>query len=389
MACVIAQTMWRLVRVVRSLINGNSGLGEFCSRLPFNEVKTDVRPAESRGWKQKMSTQNPIVGAVPATQVPRYAGKGTFARIADIHEVSDYDIAILGVPFDGGTSYRPGARFGPMGVRQAARTLRPGYHVELGVAPLERVQVVDAGDVSVTPYDITEACQQIQNHAADILAGGDRRIVSIGGDHTIALPNLRALHAKHGPIALVHFDAHLDTWDTYFNAPITHGTIFRRAFEEGLLIEDHSIHVGIRGPIYDQLDLSDDARMGFRIIRAGDLDVMGVEAAVDIVRRRVADVPVYLSIDIDVLDPAFAPGTGTPEAGGLTSRELLRMLRSMTGLNIVGADVVEVAPVYDHAEITTVAAATVVFDIVSLMVASSDTRQPVNGLVAAASTATP
>ena len=127
--------------------------------------------------------------------------------------------------------------------------------------------MVDAGDVPVTPYDIAEACQQIQNHAADILAGGDRRIVSIGGDHTIALPNLRALHAEHGPVALVHFDAHLDTWNTYFNAPVTHGTIFRRAFEEGLLIEDHSIHVGIRGPIYDRMDLDDDARMGFKIIR--------------------------------------------------------------------------------------------------------------------------
>ncbi|MBU3067206.1 agmatinase [Nocardia sp. NEAU-G5] len=315
--------------------------------------------------------KNHLIGAVQATQVPRYAGKGTFARIADIHEVSDYDIAILGAPFDGGTSYRPGARFGPLAVRQAARALRPGYHVELGVAPLEEVQVVDAGDITVTPYDIAEACKQIEDHAREILRGGDRRIVSIGGDHTIALPNLRALHAKHGPVALLHFDAHLDTWDTYFNAPVTHGTIFRRAFEEGLLIEDHSIHVGIRGPIYDQVDLNDDARMGFRIIRAGDLDVMGVEAAVDVVRRRIGDAPVYVSIDIDVLDPAFAPGTGTPEAGGLTSRELLRMLRQLTGLNIVGADVVEVAPAYDHAEITCVAAATLVFDLVSLMVSGS------------------
>ncbi|MGB8404462.1 MAG: agmatinase [Mycobacterium sp.] len=333
-----------------------------------------------------MSNRNGIVGAVPATKVPRYAGKSTFARIADVAEVSDYDIAILGVPFDGGTSYRPGARFGPLAVRNAARTLRPGYHVELGVAPLQHVQVVDAGDVAVTPYDIAEACQQIQDHASEVLGDRDRRIVSIGGDHTIALPNLRALHAKYGPVALVHFDAHLDTWDTYFNAPITHGTIFRRAFEEGLLIEDHSIHIGIRGPIYDQMDLDDDERMGFKIIRAGDLDVIGIDAAVDVVRRRVDDLPVYLSIDIDVLDPAFAPGTGTPEAGGLTSRELLRMLRKLTGLNIVGADVVEVAPAYDHAEITCVAAATVVFDLVSLMVAGQQAGKAVNGETVAAAT---
>jgi agmatinase len=318
-----------------------------------------------------MAGNRQFVGAQPATKVPRYAGKGTFARIADIHEVTDYDIAILGVPFDGGTSYRPGARFGPLAVRQAARTLRPGFHVELGLAPLESMQIVDAGDVPVTPYDIAEACQQIQNHVSDVLGGGNRRVVSIGGDHTIALPNLRALHAVHGPVALVHFDAHLDTWDTYFNAPVTHGTIFRRAFEEGLLVEDHSIHIGIRGPIYDQADLTDDAGMGFKIIRAGDLDVIGIEAAVDAVRRRVGDTPVYLSIDIDVLDPAFAPGTGTPESGGLTARELLRMLRQLSGLNLVGADVVEVAPAYDHAEITSVAAATVVFDLVSLMAAGA------------------
>ena len=316
------------------------------------------------------SSQRPI-GAVPATQVPRYAGKSTFARIADINEVSDYDIAVLGVPFDGGTSYRPGARFGPLAVRQAARTLRPGYHVELGVAPLEVVQIVDAGDVTVTPYDITEACTQIQNRVQEVMGDRGRRIVSIGGDHTIALPNLRALHRRHGPIALVHFDAHLDTWDTYFNAPVTHGTIFRRAFEEGLLVEDHSIHIGIRGPVYDRMDLTDDARMGFQIIRAGDLDVIGNEAAVDTIRRRVGDLPVYLSIDIDVLDPAFAPGTGTPESGGLTARELLRILRKLNGLNLVGADVVEVAPAYDHAEITSVAAATLVFDLLTLMVADA------------------
>ena len=312
----------------------------------------------------------PPVGAIPSTQVPRYASKGTFARIADIHEVGDYDIAVVGLPFDGGTSYRPGARFGPMAVRQAARTLRPGYHVEFGVAPLEEVQIVDAGDVTITPYDIPEACAQIESGIRDIIGDRERKFVAIGGDHTVALPNLRALHAVHGPIALVHFDAHLDTWDTYFNAPVTHGTPFRRAFEEGLLVEDHSIHVGIRGPIYDRMDLDDDARMGFRIIRAGDLDVLGVEAAVDIVARRVDDLPVYLSIDIDVLDPAFAPGTGTPESGGLTSRELLRMLRRLGGINVVGADVVEVAPAYDHAEITSIAAATVVFDLLSLIVAN-------------------
>jgi agmatinase len=165
----------------------------------------------------------------------------------------------------------------------------------------------------------------------------------------------------------VHFDAHLDTWDTYFNAPTTHGTIFRRAFEENLLVEDHSIHIGIRGPIYESSDLDDDKRFGFRTIRASDIDELGVRGAIDAITQRVEDLPVYLSLDIDVLDPAFAPGTGTPEAGGLSNRELLRILRGLTGVNLVGADVVEVAPAYDHAEVTALAAATVVFDLITLL----------------------
>ena len=306
------------------------------------------------------------VGPVDGRLVPRFAGAATFARLPEIDRVPDYDVAVLGVPFDNGTSYRPGARFGPMAVRQASRHLRPGYHVELGLSPFSSIQVVDAGDVPVTPFDIDAAMKQIADHAGGVCAGG-RRIVAIGGDHTIALPMLRAAAAQHGPVALVHFDAHLDTWDTYFDAPTTHGTVFRRAFEEGLLIEDHSIHVGIRGPLYGEADLVDDRRFGFRTIRASDVDDLGIGGTVEAVLERISDLPVYLSVDIDVLDPAFAPGTGTPEAGGLTSREFLRVLRGLTSLHLVGADVVEVAPAYDHAELTTVAAATVAYDLITLM----------------------
>jgi agmatinase len=306
------------------------------------------------------------VGPVDGRLVPRYAGASTFARLPEIDRVSDYDVAILGLPFDSGVSYRPGARFGPMGIRQASRHLRPGHHVELGCTPFGQIQVVDAGDVPITPFSIDDAMGQIAGHASEIL-GGSRRIVAMGGDHTIALPMLRSVVREHGPVALVHFDAHLDTWDTYFNAPTTHGTIFRRAFEEGLLVEDHSIHVGIRGPIYGAADLEDDRRFGFRTIRASDLSALGVQGAVDAIIERTDGLPVYLSVDIDVLDPAFAPGTGTPEMGGLQSRELLEVLRGLRPLNLVGADVVEVAPPYDHAEITTLAAATVMFDMVTLM----------------------
>ena len=311
------------------------------------------------------STTGPV-GPVDGRLVPRYAGSSTFARLPEVDRVHDYDIAVLGVPFDTGTSYRPGARFGPMGVRQASRHLRPGYHVEFGVSPFQVAQVVDAGDVPVTPFDIAAAMDQVRSNAADLLSGG-RKVVAIGGDHTVALPMLRAVAAQHGPVALVHFDAHLDTWDTYFDAPITHGTVFRRAFEEGLLVEDHSIHVGIRGPIYGEADVADDRRFGFRTIRASDVDDLGIAGTIGAVTERVGDLPVYLSLDIDVLDPSAAPGTGTPEMGGLTSRELLRVLRGLTSFNLVGADVVEVAPAYDHAEMTTLAAATVAYDLITLM----------------------
>ncbi len=313
-----------------------------------------------------MSQSRQPIGPVSGTEVPRFAGASTFARLPAIDQVGDFDVAFLGAPFDGGTSFRPGARFGPLAVRTASRNLRPAYHPDLKIAPFQTIQAVDAGDVPVNPFSIEEAVGQIQRSAAD-LVGDSKRVIAIGGDHTVALPLLRATHRVHGPVALIHFDAHLDTWDTYFGAPTTHGTIFRRAAEEGLLADDHSIHIGIRGPLYDQSDLTDDARFGFQIIRAGDLDRLGLEETSARIRDRVGDHPVYLSIDIDVLDPAFAPGTGTPEMGGLNSRELLHLLRGLDGITIVGADVVEVAPAYDHAEVTALAAATVAFDICTLL----------------------
>jgi agmatinase len=305
------------------------------------------------------------VQPVDGRQVPRFGGAATFARVPEIDRVPDYDVAVLGVPFDGGTSFRPGARFGPIAVRQASRHLRPGHHVELDCSPFGRIQVADAGDVPVTPFSIATAVDQIAGHAADLLRGG-RKVIAIGGDHTLALPMLRSVVSEHGPVALVHFDAHLDTWDTYFDAPVTHGTIFRRAFEEGLLVRDHSVHAGIRGPLYDRGDLADDLGFGFRTFRASDIDELGVPGTTQAITDRVADLPVYLSVDIDVLDPAFAPGTGTPEVGGLSSRELLRTLRGLTGLRIVACDVVEVSPAYDHAEVTSLAAATVIFDMITL-----------------------
>ena len=307
----------------------------------------------------------PPVGPLDSSRVPRFAGFATFARLPRIDQVDHADVAVVGVPFDSGVSYRPGARFGPAAVREASRLLRP-YHPELDVSPFAAKQVVDAGDIAVNPFNIGEAIETLQTEAEALQANGTR-LVTIGGDHTIALPLLRAAAKKHGPVALLHFDAHLDTWDTYFGEPYTHGTPFRRASEEGILDTSALSHVGTRGPLYGKRDLEEDRRLGFGIVTSGDVLRRGVAETVDALRQRIGDRPLYVSIDIDVLDPAHAPGTGTPEAGGLTSRELLEILRGLRDLNLIGGDVVELAPAYDHAEITAIAASHAAYDLVSLL----------------------
>ena len=189
----------------------------------------------------------------------------------------------------------------------------------------------------------------------------------MGGDHTIAFPLLKAINKiNKGPVALVHFDAHLDTWDTYFGAPYTHGTPFRRAREENLFLDNASMHVGIRGPLYSPEDLKNDAEFGFKIIHCDEFQTEGIDKIVKRIRNRVGNNPLYLSIDIDVLDPAFAPGTGTPEVAGMTTREIVNVIRGLSGLNLISADVVEVSPAYDHAEVTSLAAATIVYELTNL-----------------------
>ena len=314
----------------------------------------------------------PVSGRV----VPRFAGPSTFARLPELRDVSRCDVAILGIPFDAGTSYRPGARFGPQAIRQASRHLRTQYHPAYDTEPFVEQQVADAGDVACNPYNIAEAIEQIQVVASGLLeqVGG---IVSLGGDHTVALPLLRAVNQHVGPVALVHFDAHLDTWDTYFGAPYTHGTPFRRAAEEKLFLEHASMHIGIRGPLYSRDDLIRDAELGFKVVHCDELETDGVDVVVKRIRERVGDNALYLSIDIDVLDPAHAPGTGTPEIAGMTTRELVNVLRGLAGLNIKSADVVEVAPAYDHAEITSLAAATIAFELVNLFARRSKQKASV------------
>ena len=325
-------------------------------------------PDDAADAKMNMTSATPrVMAGVPidATRVPRYAGEGTFARLPRYADAPDARTLIWGVPFDSGVSYRPGARFGPNHIRQSSRLLRP-YNPSGDVEPFQRHRVADAGDVGVNPFNIAEAIATIEHGAGELTATG-RTLLTLGGDHTIALPLLRVAAAMHGPIAVLHFDSHLDTWDTYFGSPYTHGTPFRRAAEEGLIDHSHSIHVGLHGPLYARVDLDESERLGFSAIHAREFARRSLDEIVHRIRARLADRPVYVSIDIDVLDPAYAPGTGTPEAGGLSSRELLEMIRGLAGCNVVGADIVEVAPAYDHAEITGIAAAHVAYELLSVL----------------------
>lgn len=313
---------------------------------------------------------NAKTGPVDSTRVPRYGGEATFALLPRLDALEDQelraDIKIVGAPFDTGVSYRPGARFGPAHIRQSSRLLRP-YNPATGTSPFSQVQVADAGDMALNPFNIDEAISTIEHDALEFTEDG-ATLLTIGGDHTIALPLLRAASVRAGqPVALLHFDAHLDTWDSYFGADYTHGTPFRRAAEEHLIDPEALCHVGTRGPLYSAQDLTDDAEFGFGILTSNDVMEHGVADTIARLRERIGDRPLYISLDIDVLDPAHAPGTGTPEAGGMTSRELLAILRGLRGLNLVGTDVVEVAPAYDHAELTGIAASHACYELLTLM----------------------
>ncbi len=310
------------------------------------------------------------VGQVDALAVPRFAGVRTFARLPILEQVGRADVAVLGAPFDGATTFRGGSRFGPAAIREASLLLRP-YNEPLGISPFADVQVADAGDAPASPIDVLAGHEAIRVAAAEVVAAGGR-VVGLGGDHSVSLPLVRAAAERRGPVALLQLDAHTDTWDEYFGAKVTHGTMFRRAVEEGAIDGGRSVQIGLRGSLYSPEDMEENAALGFRTLLARDFDAAGVTGALALAAERLRG-PVYVTVDIDVLDPAFAPGTGTPEAGGLTSRELLAILRGLatTGLDIVGADVVEVSPPYDPAGATAVAAANVAYDLVGLAALSA------------------
>ncbi len=312
-----------------------------------------------------MGTEREIIGQRNDPDMPRYAGLATFALLPRLDDVERADIAVLGIPFDSGTSFRPGARFGPSHIREHSRQLHP-YHQLHDAYPFRDLQVVDAGDVGVGPYDVSRAVDVIEARARALVEDGVR-VVALGGDHTVALPLIRAAAAAHGPLAVLHFDAHLDTWDVLHGATIWHGSPFRRAAEEGLMDLEHCQHVGIRGGVYDPSEFDDDRRAGFAMVRSHEFIERSIADIVQQIRDRLGDRPVYVSIDIDVLDPAFAPATGTPEVAGISTSQLFAVLRGLRGLPVVGCDVVEVAPAYDHAGITGLAAAHTAWELLTLM----------------------
>src|SRR5437867_3813150 len=281
-------------------------------------------------------------------------------RLPHVTDPKGLDVAIIGVPFDGGTSYRPGSRYGPREIRNQSSLIR-SYSYFQRVAPFERLNVADAGDIDAPPVSIESCYKVVEERIGAIVDAGARPIV-IGGDHSISLPVLRALARRHGPLGLVQFDAHIDTWDEYFGGKYFHGTPFRRAIEEGIVEGGRFVQVGIRGPMYGQDDFDFHRQHGIRVIDIEQVKDRGIPWTVDAIRE-IAVGPVYMTFDIDGVDPAFAPGTGTPEIGGLTSHEAQRLVRGLAGLPLVGGDIVEVSPLYDGpGHITSVLAANLMFE---------------------------
>jgi agmatinase len=301
---------------------------------------------------------------------PRYGGIRTFARCPHVTDPDGVDVAIVGVPFDTATAIRPGARFGPEAIRTASMMIRH-YHPVLDVNVFETLSVVDWGSIDVTPGNVVKTLDQIAAGLAPLVEGGAVPIV-LGGDHSIALGELRALAAAHGPMALVLLDAHADTWDEYWGERYFHGTPFRRAVEEGLVLPEHSLIAGMRGPLYGRDDLKGARDLGFEVVEWERLRQMPAAEYGRLVRERVGEAPAYLSFDIDFVDPAFAPGTGTPEVGGPSSAEALALVRALAGLDFKGFDVVEVSPPYDDpGQTTALLAAAIVFDFLALMAFAS------------------
>ncbi|HLG62353.1 MAG TPA: agmatinase [Ktedonosporobacter sp.] len=302
-----------------------------------------------------------------ALQSPRFCGVRTFARLPYVTTTEDVDAMVLGVPFDTGVSYRAGARFGPAAIRDASSLLRP-YNPAANVDVFGTLSVTDGGDLSVVPGYIEDSYARIEAGLQPVVDAGVIPIC-LGGDHSITLAELRVVARRYGPLGLAHFDAHSDTWDEYFGRKYNHGTTFRRAIEENLLDPARCIQVGMRGSVYAPGDYDIPCQLGMQLMPDEEMRRHSMTEVARIVRARIGDGPTFLTFDVDFVDPAYTPGTGTPEVGGVTSREALQLLRGLRGGNFVAFDIVEVLPAYDPAQITALLAANVAYEMLTLVAA--------------------
>lgn len=306
-------------------------------------------------------TNQPIGG----NELARFSGPGTFMRLPAANSAEGLDVAFIGVPMDHGTSWRSGTRFGPKELRSQSAMIRP-YNIQTGAAPFDSLNCADLGDVSINTFNLGKTIDIISNYY-DAILKYDVVPMTLGGDHTLTLPILRAIAKKHGPVGLIHVDAHADVSDTMFGEREVHGTVFRRAYEEKLINPDRVWQVGLRGTGYSAEDFDDPLEWGFKMILAQEIWHKSLIPLAEQIRSEMGEGPVYLSYDIDSLDPAYAPGTGTPEIGGLTTPQAMELIRGLKGLNIVGCDMVEVSPPYDTSGNTALTGANLMFEMLSIL----------------------
>ncbi|KAG8176493.1 hypothetical protein JTE90_024922 [Oedothorax gibbosus] len=300
-----------------------------------------------------------------ANDMPRPGGIATFMRLPFSPTAKGLDVGVLGIPIDIGTSNRPGTRFGPRQIRTESSLLRP-CNSSTGADPFGSLQIADLGDIPFTMYDIQHAIQDIRAFISVVLSNNCIPI-SLGGDHTITYPILQSVAEKHGPVGLVHVDAHADVNDTMMGCKVAHGTTFRRSFEEGLLDPKRVVQIGLRGTGYSSNDYQWSLDQGFRVILATECWHSSMTSLMADIRKQMGSGPVYVTLDIDALDPCYAPGTGTPEIGGLTSIQMLEIIRGLKDLNIVGGDLVEVSPPYDPSGNTALTAANMIFELLCVL----------------------
>ncbi|WP_375259403.1 agmatinase [Citreimonas sp.] len=309
-----------------------------------------------------MSQYNQPLGG---NDMPRFGGPATMMRLPAHDDARGLDACFVGIPMDIGTSNRPGTRMGPRQIRDESRMLRP-YNMATGAAPFDSLQVADIGDVPINTFDLKKSVDIITDHYAGILSHGAVPL-TLGGDHTLTWPILRAMRDRHGPVALVHVDAHADINEHMFGETVAHGCPFRRAWEDGCLLNDKVFQIGLRGTGYSPDDFDWGRQQGWTVVQAEEIWYTSLKPLMEKVRATVGDAPVYLSFDIDSLDPAFAPGTGTVEPGGLSTWQALEIVRGMTGLNLVGGDLVEVSPPYDPSGNTALIGANLLYEMLCLL----------------------